>query len=141
MFDSKTTIQIIKYGLVGAMNTCLTLGVIALCKSILGISPMLSNTIGYIIGLINSFLWNKKWVFNSSKGYTREAIKFSIGFGICFGIQFIVVYILSYHTILSEKLWVVGPVTISGYGLATLIGMVLYTTANYIYNRLFAFRQ
>lgn len=138
---NKTITQLFRYGIVGAMNTMLTLAIIYLCKSILGISPMLSNIIGYAAGLVNSFLWNKKWVFNSHKGYTREAVKFVSGFALCFAAQFLIVYILAYHTSLACRLWHLGPVALSGYGVATLIGMMFYTTANYLYNRLFAFRQ
>jgi putative flippase GtrA len=37
-------------------------------------------------------------------------------------------------------LWHIGPIAISGYGLATLIGMVFYTVANFLYNRFVTFR-
>lgn len=33
-----------------------------------------------------------------------------------------------------------GPTEISGYGIATLIGMGVYTVANFVYNRLITFR-
>lgn len=140
MIENKTFIQLIKYGLVGAFNTLLTLATIYICKSLIGISPMVSNIIGYIVGLINSFIWNKNWVFCSHKGYTREAIKFIIGFGVCFALQFTIVYVLSYHSPLGSMLWHIGSIAFSGYGLATLIGMVFYTAANFIYNRLITFK-
>ena len=37
-------------------------------------------------------------------------------------------------------LWHLGRYTLSGYGVATLAGMVFYTVANFLYNRLIAFR-
>lgn len=140
MINRKTTLQIIKYGFVGAFNTLLTLATIYICKSFIGISPMISNVIGYIVGLINSFIWNKNWVFRSDNGYAREAIKFVIGFGLCFALQFLIVYILSYLTPLGSMLWHIGPIAVSGYGVATIIGMVFYTIANFIYNRLITFK-
>ena len=51
-----------KYVIVGCMNTAITLGVIFVCKSLLDVNPYLSNALGYIAGLINSFIWNKNWV-------------------------------------------------------------------------------
>jgi putative flippase GtrA len=126
--------------LVGCLNTGITLGVIFLCKSLLGVNPYVSNALGYVAGLINSFIWNKNWVFKSQKGYSREAIKFAVGFGACFALQFVIVYTLSYHSALGTMLWHIGPIAISGYGLATLIGMVFYTVANFLYNRFVTFR-
>lgn len=64
----ETLIQFIKYGMVGAMNTLVTLGVIFICKTFLGWNLYLSNALGYIAGVINSFIWNKTWVFRSQKG-------------------------------------------------------------------------
>ena len=140
MIDRKTALQIIKYGLVGVFNTLLTLATIYICKSLIGISPMVSNVIGYIVGLINSFIWNKNWVFRSDKGYTREAVKFAVGFGGSFALQFVIVYSLSYHSALGSMLWHIGPIAVSGYGVATIIGMVFYTVANFLYNRFVTFR-
>ena len=111
MIDRKTALQIIKYGLVGVFNTLLTLATIYICKSLIGISPMVSNVIGYIVGLINSFIWNKNWVFRSDKGYTREAVKFAVGFGACFALQFVIVYTLSYHSALGTMLWHIWPLS------------------------------
>ena len=87
MNEKKTLIQFLKYGFVGCINTAITLGVIFMCKSLLGINEYVANILGYTAGLINSFIWNKTWVFKSKKGYRREAVKFGIGFGVCYGIQ------------------------------------------------------
>ena len=57
--------QFIRYLLVGVINTLVTLIVIYVCKSILDINQWVSNAIGYVAGLINSFIWNKNWVFKS----------------------------------------------------------------------------
>ena len=141
MGGHRTILQFVKYGLVGVMNTLITLIVIFLCKSIIGVNPMASNAIGYVAGLINSFLWNKKWVFKSDNGYVKEAIKFAVGWGICYCVQFVIVYYLSYHTAFGLKEWSIGIMVISGYGVATLVGMVAYTIANFIYNRFITFRS
>lgn len=54
-----TTIQLVKYGLVGVSNSLVTLVVIFLCDEVMGLKLMLADVIGYIAGLINSFIWNK----------------------------------------------------------------------------------
>lgn len=132
--------QFIKYCIVGVMNTAITLGVIFLCKSVCGINPYVSNAIGYICGLINSFLWNKQWVFRSGSAYCGEAMRFAAGFGLCFAIQFAVVWGLSSGPF-GEKEFPIGRFVISGYGIATLIGSIVYTVCNFTYNKLFTFRK
>lgn len=140
MSRRKAIIQFVKYGMVGVINTLITLLVIYVCKSVIGINPMVANAIGYIAGLINSFVWNKKWVFKSDNGYVKEAIKFVIGWGVCYSVQFVIVYLLSYHTVFGLMEWPLGFMVISGYGVATLIGMIAYTIANFLYNRFVTFR-
>ena len=140
MVGRRTILQFVKYGMVGVINTLITLAVIYLCKSIMGMNPMVANAIGYIAGLINSFVWNKKWVFKSDNGYVREAAKFALGWGVCYCVQFVLVYLLSYHTAFGVKEWSLGFMVISGYGVATLMGMVAYTITNFIYNRFVTFR-
>lgn len=136
----QTAIQFIKYILVGCLNTAITLGVIFLCKSLLNVNPYVSNALGYIAGLINSFIWNKNWVFKSQKGYSREAIKFAVGFGICYGLQLLVVFLLNSNAF-GDRQWELGTIfTISGYGVATLLGNVVYTLVNFIYNRMVTFK-
>ena len=137
----KTIIQFIKYMLVGCLNTGITLGVIFLCKSLLGINPYVSNALGYVAGLINSFIWNKNWVFKSQKGYSREAIKFAVGFGVCYALQLLVVYALNSTAFGAYEWQIFGILTLSGYGVATLLGNVVYTLANFIYNRFVTFKQ
>lgn len=138
--QKKNLIQFVKYALVGVLNTLLTLGLIFLCKSVFGIDQMLSNAIGYVAGFINSFLWNKTWVFRSKKGYAKEAAKFLVGFLVCYGIQFLTVWLLSYQSPLEDvEINILGFV-LSGYGIATLIGNVVYTMANFVYNRTITFR-
>ena len=140
MKEKKTLIQFIKYGLVGCLNTAITLGVIFLCKSLLGINEYVANILGYTAGLINSFIWNKTWVFKSKKGYRREAVKFGIGFGVCYGIQLLVVFLLN-SSALGDMQWnILGVFTLSGYGVASLICNVVYTLANFIYNRMVTFK-
>lgn len=138
--DRKTMIQFIKYSMVGVMNTLITLIVIYVCKSLLGVNEYFSNTIGYIAGLINSFLWNRNWVFKVKEDSLNQIIRFAAGFLLCYGLQFLVVWVLNEHTFLGSMEWTVQGFTFGGYGVATIVGMVVYTLANFVYNRLITFR-
>lgn len=136
----KEMLQFIKYVVVGCINTAITLIVIFVCKSLLNIDPYIANAIGYVAGLINSFIWNKNWVFKSQKGYSREAIKFIVGFGLCYALQLLVVYLINSTEFGQYQCDIYGIFTISGYGIATLIGSIVYTIANFVYNRVITFK-
>lgn len=63
--------------MVGILNTVITI----ISYNILtftGINYILSNTIAYILGMINSYFWNKTWVFSSKDKDINLVIKFII---------------------------------------------------------------
>jgi putative flippase GtrA len=132
-------VQFAKYAVVGVMNTLLTLGVIFVCKSLFGVNAYVSNAIGYLVGVINSFIWNRNWVFKSNGHFSRQAVHFIIGFFVCYAVQFAVVWGLNQFTLKDIEVDIIF-MTLSGYGIATLIGNVCYTVCNFIYNRLVTFK-
>ncbi len=136
-----TTIQLVKYGLVGVSNSLVTLVVIFLCDEVMGLKLMLADVIGYIAGLINSFIWNKTWVFKShNKRLHQEAALFIIGFLVCFGLQFITVLLLR-DPMKALEINLLGiPSDTFGEYAAICIGMAVYTLCNYAYNRFVTFK-
>lgn len=143
--------QFIKYLIVGAMNTLVTLAVIFVLKSLADINPYVANAAGYAAGLVNSFLWNRGWVFHSSGKKLHEAVRFSIGFAACYMLQFACVWFLTTRTPLSDVIIEIplpygkGIIpeyfSLSGYGIATILAMGVYTVANFLYNRSVTFRR
>lgn len=138
--SAERIVQFIKYCIVGVLNTLITLGVIYLCKSMLGWNLYVSNALGYVAGLVNSFVCNKQWTFKSDGDYKREAFKFAIGFLLCYGLQLVLVWMLTESPFGDYDFRFFG-VVISGYGIATLLGNVVYTLANFVFNRLVTFRH
>ena len=138
--DNRAAAQFVKFCLVGAMNTLVTLCTIFICKSLIGVNEYIANALGYIMGVINSFLWNKQWVFHSQGRISREAVRFAIGFAICYSLQLITVIALNTSSFGEIELDT-GLMVVSGYGLATIIGCAVYTILNFIYNRLVTFRN
>lgn len=138
--DTKTLIQLVKYLVVGVMNTLITLCVIFVCKIWLGVNPYVSNALGYVAGLINSFLWNRSWVFRSNGKMTRQAMVFFSGFLVCYAVQFLVVWLLNQSPFGDLQFMIWPGFIITGYGVATLIGNVCYTLTNFVYNRLVTFK-
>lgn len=83
----KTVRQAIKYGIVGVSNTLITAVVIWILMKVAHCSDVLSNVVGYIAGVVNSFVWNKQWTFQSHAGWVKSAVRFGLVFGICYLLQ------------------------------------------------------
>lgn len=137
----KTVIQLLKYGIIGVSNTLITLIVFYLINTIAGYSENLANVAGYILGVLNSFIWNRNWVFKTANNWKKEALLFGIGFLICFGLQFAVFNYLLRCTPIGEIELAWLPMKNSGENISMCISMVVYTLANYCYNRFITFKQ
>jgi len=73
------TKQIIRYALVGVLNTVIDLGVLNLLVQILGWNLIAANTVAASLAIINSYLWNKYWTFaNRDGGHIRQLSLFVI---------------------------------------------------------------
>ncbi len=127
--DKKTVGQLVRFGIVGIMNTLITLIVIYILQEIGHIDYKIANVIGYVAGVINSFFWSKLWVFKkSNSNLIHEAILFLINFGICYGIQFLALLILV-EILQITDMW------------AQLAGMVIYTLCNFTLNKFVTFKK
>ena len=67
--------RFLKFGTVGLFNTLITLGSYTLFVSI-GMNYLLANVLGYGLGVLNSYYWNKKWVFQIKEGRANVFLKF-----------------------------------------------------------------
>lgn len=75
----------------------------------------------------------------SGGGYRREALRFVGGFAVCYLLQLAVVWLLTRS--IGDFEYLILGIVLSGYGIATLLGNVVYTLANFAYNRLVTFRE
>jgi putative flippase GtrA len=150
--QKKTLIQAAKYGIVGVSNTLLTyITYWVMMHIVFGLGDekpsvfalSVSNTVGYIIGLINSFILNRKWTFKSEENWKVEFLRFSIAFGVCFGAQLLLVLCLStYIKINTVQLNVLNQdYIIHVVDIFQLIGMVFYTILNFMFNKYYTFRK
>ena len=76
----KTVIQIAKFMTVGVLNTAIDAGAyFALTRWLgLGSAPVLAKGIAYVIGMLNSFFWNRKWTFGDKGNIWRAAGLFTL---------------------------------------------------------------
>ena len=127
MIDKKVELmRFVRFCAVGVLNTAVTFVVFTVLRKF-DVNIYLSNVLSYVAGVINSFFWNKKWVYRSKEGrWWKEAALFLLFFGVCYAVQLLVFRALL--KIFPE--W-----------LTQLCGMGVYSVSNFLLNRLFTFNE
>ena len=154
--DKKTELfRFIRFCAVGLLNTLVTFLVFTILRYF-EVNIYLSNILSYVAGMVNSFFWNKKWVYkSSSRKWLKEAALFLLFFGICYLAQ-LQVFRLSLSFFPQ---WLAGtgflsdgtsrlPVSLSellrdnlGEWISQICGMAVYSIFNFILNRIFTFNE
>lgn len=140
----QTAVQLLKYGAIGMSNTIITLVTFYLLNTLLGAPYGLANVTGYVLGVINSFVWNRTWVFKAKGNVWRQAALFLGGFAVCMILQGLVSWILLEAVgmkDLPEDVIPFLPMKNAGQNIVMLIAMVVYTLANYVWNRTVTFKD
>lgn len=118
--------QLIRYGLVGVVNTVITFLVIAVLTSF-EINPYVSNAVGFSVGLINSFFLNSRFTFQQNSS-ANAALKFSLSFAGAYSLN-----ILALHYLVSFE-----PVPIIA---AQFLAMLAYNIAFFILMKAWVFAR
>ena len=116
--------EFLRYNLVGIANTIVGFSII-FSLMFIGISPIVSNLIGYIFGVMLSYYLNSRYTFNSSKSKSK-AIRF-------FGVLFI-----SYLLNLIALQWFL---TFVNPYIAQLFAMIIYTINSFLLMKLIVFKE
>ena len=127
-FINDDLIRFIKFGMVGVLNTLVN-WIIFFILNALGMYYILANIIAYILGTVNSYLWNTLWVFKyKDKASTETTIKFIIlnliGLGLNTGILYVLVDLCNLNKFI---------------GLVITTGIVMII--NYVVNKLWVFSK
>lgn len=114
-----------KYILVGVVNTGIT-ALIIFILMYLGLGIYTSNAIGYLAGIIVSFILNTLFTFSTKLTWLRFT-KFIINCGACYLINIFVIYI----ALLLNNEWIY---------FAQLCGMGAYTVSGFLLNKLWVMK-
>lgn len=68
----------LRFLVVGVGNTGLTYLVFWLLAVRLGVPDPVALAIGYVVGIANSYVWNRRWTFRSTDSPLREVPKFVV---------------------------------------------------------------
>lgn len=127
LMNKQTAGQLGRFALVGLSNTLLTLAVIFILTKLFSVNYVIANGIGYTVGVINSFVLNKIFTFNSRKRSLKEVILFLIVHFTCYFIQ------LGTLVLLKNTFKVHGD-------LSQFLAMGVYTTLNFLLNKFVTFQ-
>lgn len=115
-FDApKSFIQLVKFALVGVLNTLVDFLVYTLLVLIFGVSENnafmvgLFTLIAYACGVLNSFILNTRWTFRQEyKRTVKEIIMFIVVNIVSWGLSYLLVWLFSKHVFAGSAIteWV-----------------------------------
>ena len=116
-----------RFLMVGGINTAVGYGAYALLI-FFGLQYLIANTISTIIGVINSYLWNRFFTFKSKDKALGEMARF------------VLVYLVSYCASMLFLYLIVGKLGLNTY-LAGILNIVLTTTVSWFGHKNFSFKK
>ncbi|MBR0446893.1 MAG: GtrA family protein [Clostridia bacterium] len=126
-------VKLLKFLLVGVLNTLLGDGLSFLLINLTDLNMWLATALPTVIASVMSYFLNKYFTFkNTEKGW-RPALRFALNIAVC--------YLLAYGIaipLMQFALSTAEPTLRDN--LSKLIGMCLFVGFNYLGQRLFAFR-
>lgn len=130
MTDNKNkeeTIKVLKFCLVGFSNALVTAVVVYIMMHLFSYDYKISNICGYILSVINSFVWNKLWVFKARRtNVWKEIFWFGFAFLVAYLSQFVFLLLLVEYLGVNEY-W------------AQFAGLFIYGAINFVMNRRLTF--
>jgi len=128
IFSPGFVVEAMKYGLIGVVNTLLTLSVIFALIYWLGAPAMVANAMGYALGFCCSYLLNRVWTFRSQAPMGRSAGRYLVAALVAYGLNAAVIHggIVWFG---ASEYWI-QPV-----------GALVYTGSLFLLSRMWVFRS
>ena len=121
-----------KFILVGVINTLFGTTLMFVLYNVFHVSYWWSSAANYFFGSILSYFLNKHFTFKYTGDMAGSALRFTLNILVC--------YLLAYGIAKPLMLWILsGSSKSMQENVAMLVGMVLFTTFNYLGQRFFAF--
>lgn len=119
--------ELIKYMIVGLINTATGYGVFWMLLRWVGCSPELANAISYVIALCVAFYLNRFFVFTGANSSTSSILRFFVAFAAAFLLnQAVLIVFFRIFLVPAE--------------IAQVFAMIVYTVIFYLLNKFYVFR-
>ncbi len=120
-------LQFVKFGIVGVSNTLISFAVFILLLKVFGVWYLAASGIGFAVGAVNGFLWNRAWTFRGHVGDALTPVRWFVVQSCGLLIDLGLVYVF-----------------VDGLGLDELVGQVMttmiVTVLTFLVNRAWTFR-
>ncbi len=121
-------LQLVRFGLVGAVGFVVNLAVFALLVHGFGVQYLIANVAAWLVAVLNNFILNRHWTFDAKGGQARfQAIRFVAVSAMAEGFSLLMLTLL-----------------VEGGGMAKLpaqaIAVACSTPLNFLGNKLWSFR-
>jgi putative flippase GtrA len=120
--------QLTRFLAVGLFNSVLGYIVIFGFMYIVKISPEISNVAGYAVGLVTSYILNRKYTFNSKQNQPNEIVRFLSVFVVAYASNFVILIILIHRVGVHE-------------GASQILAGLIYVIASFIMNKYYVFKS
>lgn len=120
--------QVLKFGIVGVLNTAVGFGLIFLFDKVMGLGFEIANPLAYFLSTLNSYYLNRKWTFKSGGKVHKEGALFFAVIAGAWAIQYALLYYLIDILKMDDLV-------------AQTIGMVLFTGLNFLGQKFITFRS
>jgi putative flippase GtrA len=95
--------QFIKFSFVGVLNTVVFYGVYLILLR-LGFSFVIATTAGTIVGILNSYVWNKLFTFKAKQKCKSEVAKFLVVYFVQYLSNLLIIYLCVTYIGVSAEL-------------------------------------
>jgi putative flippase GtrA len=119
--------QILRFLAVGVFNSIFGYGVIFACMYLAGMSPEISNVVGYAVGLAGSYVLNRNYTFRSTKRQRTEIVRFFACFSVAYILNFSVL-LVSVHGLHMAK------------GLSQILSGLVYVVSSFLMSKYYVFK-
>lgn len=72
-----------KFAIVGVANTLIDYGIFALLAQVFSIDVYLAQVISYSCGILNSYIWNRSWTFQSENRFFGPTLVRFLALNLC----------------------------------------------------------
>ncbi len=126
--------KLLKFLLVGVINTIVGCGIMFLLYNVLGASYWISSACNYIAGGIVSYFLNKYFTFQNKEKSFKQILIFILNLALC--------YFLAYFCAKKSIYYLFANLSEKQRGnIALFTGMCLYTILNYLGQRFLVFNE
>ena len=123
----KLLAQFFKFGIVGLSNTAIYFAIYYVLV-LLGVSYLFANVFAFVIGVLNSLYWNKKFVFkDSEKSLPKLLMKIYAAYGFTFFLSTVALFFMVEIMQISEYI-------------APIFNICITVPINFLINKFWVFR-